>query len=231
MAKGTRFPAEAQVVDNTLQPQAKITADLRLVLLTGRKTGKSYRQPVSYVRDGAVLLTPGGATGSSTWPTGGRSGIRPRQAPRRRQARLPDHPLAPRQNRNTRRALASDPPPPSPPRQDHQHAAPIPDAKSPSRRAEHLLPSVGFRQGRRAVASSAAHRTLSTLRPQPQILNQSCNKAGVCAALARRAGYAASWKRGISGLGLWPGREPHGLARQSSRAWMNILDPAGAIFW
>ena len=33
---------------------------LMLVFLTGRKTGKSYRQPVSYVRDGAVLLTPGG---------------------------------------------------------------------------------------------------------------------------------------------------------------------------
>ena len=33
---------------------------LMLVHLTGRKSGKSYRQPVSYVRDGAVLLTPGG---------------------------------------------------------------------------------------------------------------------------------------------------------------------------
>src|SRR5262245_43122837 len=33
---------------------------LMLVFLTGRKTGRSYRQPVSYVRDGAVLLTPGG---------------------------------------------------------------------------------------------------------------------------------------------------------------------------
>jgi hypothetical protein len=28
--------------------------------LTGRKTGKTYRQPVSYARDGDVLLTPGG---------------------------------------------------------------------------------------------------------------------------------------------------------------------------
>ena len=27
---------------------------------TGRKSGKAYRQPVSYVRDGDVLLTPGG---------------------------------------------------------------------------------------------------------------------------------------------------------------------------
>ena len=27
---------------------------------TGSKSGKAYRQPVSYVRDGDVLLTPGG---------------------------------------------------------------------------------------------------------------------------------------------------------------------------
>jgi hypothetical protein len=33
---------------------------LMLVFLTGRKTGRSYRQPVSYVRDGATLLSPGG---------------------------------------------------------------------------------------------------------------------------------------------------------------------------
>jgi hypothetical protein len=33
---------------------------LMLVYLTGRKTGRRYRQPVSYVRDGAMLLTPGG---------------------------------------------------------------------------------------------------------------------------------------------------------------------------
>jgi hypothetical protein len=33
---------------------------LMLVYLTGRKTGRRYRQPVSYVRDGATLLTPGG---------------------------------------------------------------------------------------------------------------------------------------------------------------------------
>jgi len=33
---------------------------LMLVYLTGRRTGKSYRQPVSYVRDGNTLLTPGG---------------------------------------------------------------------------------------------------------------------------------------------------------------------------
>jgi hypothetical protein len=33
---------------------------LMLVSLTGRRTGKHYRQPVSYVRHGATLLTPGG---------------------------------------------------------------------------------------------------------------------------------------------------------------------------
>jgi len=33
---------------------------LMLVDLTGRKTGRRYRQPVSYVRHGQVLLTPGG---------------------------------------------------------------------------------------------------------------------------------------------------------------------------
>ena len=34
----------------------------RLMLVThiGRKTGRAYRQPVSYVRDGDTLLTPGG---------------------------------------------------------------------------------------------------------------------------------------------------------------------------
>jgi deazaflavin-dependent oxidoreductase (nitroreductase family) len=34
----------------------------RLLLVThiGRRTGRRYRQPVSYVRDGDVLLTPGG---------------------------------------------------------------------------------------------------------------------------------------------------------------------------
>jgi hypothetical protein len=33
---------------------------LMLVFFTGRRTGKAYRQPVSYVRDGDTLLTPGG---------------------------------------------------------------------------------------------------------------------------------------------------------------------------
>ena len=33
---------------------------LMLLTITGRKTGRIYRQPVSYVRDGQTLLTPGG---------------------------------------------------------------------------------------------------------------------------------------------------------------------------
>lgn len=33
---------------------------LMLLYFTGRKSGKRYRQPVSYVRDGDELLTPGG---------------------------------------------------------------------------------------------------------------------------------------------------------------------------
>ncbi len=33
---------------------------LMLVYLTGRKTGRHYRQPISYVRDEETLLTPGG---------------------------------------------------------------------------------------------------------------------------------------------------------------------------
>lgn len=37
-----------------------LSGRLMLVFLTGRKTGRSYRQPVSYVRQGSTLLTPGG---------------------------------------------------------------------------------------------------------------------------------------------------------------------------
>jgi len=37
-----------------------LSGRLMLVFLTGRKTGRSYRQPLSYVRDGSDLLTPGG---------------------------------------------------------------------------------------------------------------------------------------------------------------------------
>jgi deazaflavin-dependent oxidoreductase (nitroreductase family) len=37
-----------------------LSGQLMLLSFTGRKTGKAYRQPVSYVPDGDTLLTPGG---------------------------------------------------------------------------------------------------------------------------------------------------------------------------
>ena len=37
-----------------------LSARLMLLTVTGRRTGKVYRQPISYVRNGANLLTPGG---------------------------------------------------------------------------------------------------------------------------------------------------------------------------
>ena len=37
-----------------------LSRNLMLISYTGRKSGKAYRQPVSYARDGAMLLTPGG---------------------------------------------------------------------------------------------------------------------------------------------------------------------------
>jgi hypothetical protein len=48
----------------------------RLILLTftGRKTGRMYRQPVSYVPDGDTLLTPAGGRWKLTCVRGSRSG-------------------------------------------------------------------------------------------------------------------------------------------------------------
>jgi deazaflavin-dependent oxidoreductase (nitroreductase family) len=37
-----------------------LSSRLMLVSYTGRRTGRAYRQPVSYARDGDTLLTPGG---------------------------------------------------------------------------------------------------------------------------------------------------------------------------
>jgi hypothetical protein len=37
-----------------------LSKNLMLVSYPGRKTGRSYRQPLSYARDGEALLTPGG---------------------------------------------------------------------------------------------------------------------------------------------------------------------------
>jgi len=37
-----------------------LSGNLMLLRYTGRRTGRVYRQPLSYARDGAALLTPGG---------------------------------------------------------------------------------------------------------------------------------------------------------------------------
>jgi hypothetical protein len=39
-----------------------LSGQLMLLSFTGRRTGKAYQQPVSYVPDGDTLLTPGGGT-------------------------------------------------------------------------------------------------------------------------------------------------------------------------
>ena len=44
---------------------------LMLAFIVGRKSGKTYRQPLSYVRDGDVLLTPGGGR----WKLNLRAGV------------------------------------------------------------------------------------------------------------------------------------------------------------
>ena len=43
-----------------LRFKTPLSRRLMLVCFTGRKSGRAYRQPVSYVRDGDTLLTPGG---------------------------------------------------------------------------------------------------------------------------------------------------------------------------
>ena len=49
-----------------------LSASLMLISYTGRKTGKAYRQPVSYARDGETLLTPGGGRWTLNLADGGR---------------------------------------------------------------------------------------------------------------------------------------------------------------
>ena len=43
-----------------LPVRTPLSRQLMLLYLTGRKTGRRYQQPVSYVADGDTLLTPGG---------------------------------------------------------------------------------------------------------------------------------------------------------------------------
>jgi hypothetical protein len=49
---------------------------LMLACYTGRKSGRAYRQPVSYVRDGDTLLTPGGGRWKSNLRDGEAVGLR-----------------------------------------------------------------------------------------------------------------------------------------------------------
>lgn len=44
----------------SLRTATPLSKRLMLVYLTGRRSGPHYRQPISYVRDGETLLTPGG---------------------------------------------------------------------------------------------------------------------------------------------------------------------------
>ncbi len=44
----------------TLPLSTPISKRFMLLYLTGRRSGGSHRQPVSYVKDGDLLLTPGG---------------------------------------------------------------------------------------------------------------------------------------------------------------------------
>jgi hypothetical protein len=49
---------------------------LMLVHLTGRRSGRRYRQPVSYTRDGDALLTPGGGRWKLNLVEGGPTRVR-----------------------------------------------------------------------------------------------------------------------------------------------------------
>ena len=62
-----------------------LSGDLMLISYTGCKSGKAYRQPVSYVRDGDVLLTPGGGRWTLNLADGrsARIRLRGRDAPAR----------------------------------------------------------------------------------------------------------------------------------------------------
>ncbi len=50
--------------------------NLMLAFIIGRKTGRTYRQPLSYVRDGDALLTPGGGKWKLNLVSGTRVRIR-----------------------------------------------------------------------------------------------------------------------------------------------------------
>jgi len=62
-----------------------LSGNLMLICYTGRNSGKAYRQPVSYVRDGDVLLSPGGGRWTLNLADGrpARIRLRGRDAPAR----------------------------------------------------------------------------------------------------------------------------------------------------
>jgi hypothetical protein len=47
-----------------------LSRQLMLLFYKGRRTGRAYRQPVSYVADGETLLTPGGGRWKANLPEG-----------------------------------------------------------------------------------------------------------------------------------------------------------------
>ena len=53
-----------------------LSRQLMLVYLRGRKSGKLYRQPLSFVRDGETLLTPAGGRWKPNLREGENSRIR-----------------------------------------------------------------------------------------------------------------------------------------------------------
>ena len=65
-ARGRRQARMMRIVNGPMRAVLRLpfptplSANLMLVSYTGRKSGKAYLQPVSYVRDGETLLTPGG---------------------------------------------------------------------------------------------------------------------------------------------------------------------------
>lgn len=61
-----------------------LSGRLMLLYYVGRKTGRGYRQPISYVSDGDVLLTPGGGR----WTLSLTDGVPVRVKLRGRTARL-----------------------------------------------------------------------------------------------------------------------------------------------
>src|SRR6266536_1336677 len=116
---------------------------LMLVFLTGRRTGKSYRQPVSYVRDGTVLLTPGGGK----WKLNLTDGRPERIRLRRRDVRIQDHPLAPRRHGGARRRPLMLRPPNTAPRSSRLPGPPHPPSTTP----RHLTPRDACRVDRHAA--------------------------------------------------------------------------------